>query len=47
MNGQQRTTKDSELNTIYKITPMKEGDNQNYPQKGDNVKVHYVGNEYR
>ena len=37
------TTDNPELTRKYKITQLKAGDGKNFPQKGDNVRVHYVG----
>ena len=37
------TTNDADLTERYKIQQSKAGDGVNYPQKGDNVKVHYTG----
>ena len=43
MHAQQLTTKSEDINAMFKITPEKDGDNTSYPQKGDNVLVHYTG----
>ena len=37
------TSSNSALTEKYQIKVLREGDGQNYPNRGDNVKVHYTG----
>jgi len=37
------TSSNAALTEKYKIKVLREGDGQNYPSRGDNVRVHYTG----